>query len=137
VPSIDVRHNAALEDLGSWPSLDQLLALTVDDNPALRGISFPALQSVQLVTISNNAQLGAIELPSLLRARSLIVHGNGVLDDGELALPALAELGSVKIVSNLGGPARLTPCPWSGDGTCDEAGEDCAIGTDVGDCGTP
>ncbi|MEO8179131.1 MAG: hypothetical protein ABI895_09885 [Deltaproteobacteria bacterium] len=42
--------------------------------------------------------------------------------------------GSLGIVSNLSGPARLSMCPWTSDGVCDEVVGDCAQGSDGSDC---
>jgi hypothetical protein len=85
--------------------------------------------------VTDNASLSVLDLSNLQQASKVIVRGNGALDDAALA-PLRMRLGprNVKIVSNLAGPARLSMCPWTSDGVCDEAVGDCAQGSDASDC---
>jgi hypothetical protein len=53
------------------------------------------------------------------------------LPEAELtALRAAPDLGDRPLASNGEGPARLDPCPWAEDESCDEFFEVCAAGTD-------
>ena len=132
-----VLNNDALQ---IWPSTavsEQAGYIQVSDNQALTALpGFSSLRSIVALGIENNPSLTELDLSNLEDADSLLIRGNAALDDEPLTplerrLPSNAQ---VKIVSNLSGPARLSPCPWLNDGICDEERADCAAGSDPGDC---
>jgi hypothetical protein len=134
--SVDISGLAALTTLGPWPWLEHAESVTINGNPALTSIVLPDLKSASGLWITGNARLGALDLSGLAQTYRVEIRGNGALDDAALApLRGLAPPEATKILSNLGGPARLDPCPWQNDGLCDESGGDCAPGTDASsDC---
>lgn len=132
-----IANNAVLQ---TWPSTlfsGAAAYVTVYNNQALTALpAFSGLRSAVLLSIEDNPNLAALDLSSLESAEVLYIRGNSSLDDGPLEplrrlLPRTAQ---VKIVSNLSGPERLSPCPWTNDGVCDELRGDCAERSDTSDC---
>jgi hypothetical protein len=119
------------------PGVARANGVLVSGNPALTSLSgLSALQTVQSLAVERNPRLVELPLPELQQADVVAIHANAALDDAALtALRQLPGASSVKIVSNLSGPAQLASCPWPGDGVCDELLGDCAAGSDAFDCG--
>jgi hypothetical protein len=120
----------------SMPALGTASSLYIADNSRLESVSLPALTSVGRLSISNNAALASLALPALSRAATIdIVRNPALAPEQTLGLDAP----SLKIGGNAGSTLPLDPCPWAGDGVCDEGFYGlCAQGTDHGDsCGAP
>ena len=84
---------------------------------------------------AGSSSTGELVERTQVRAEDLRIRYNHALDDTPLApLRSLRGARFVKIVSNAPGPAGLSPCPWPGDGECDEYDGDCAAGSDASDC---
>ena len=134
---LEIRNNDALQ---SWPGaafLQQAGYVTVSNNQALTALpGFSRLRSVAMLSIEDNPSLADLDLSNLESAYMLLIRGNAALDDVPLepVRQRLSASAQVKIVSNLSGPARLSPCPWQADGVCDEERADCAAGSDPDDC---
>jgi len=134
---LEVRNNDALQ---TWPGaafLQQAGYVLVSDNQQLTTLpGFSRLRSVAMLSIEDNPSLAALDLSNLESAYQLLIRGNTALDDQPLepVRQRLSAMAQVKIVSNLSGPARLSPCPWLYDGVCDEERADCAAGSDPDDC---
>lgn len=134
---LQLVDNPVLQTGPGLPGVTQANGVLVSGNPALTSLSgLSALRSVQSLTVERNPRLVELALPDLQQADVLAIHANAALDDTALApLRTLPGASSVKIVSNLSGPAQLATCPWLGDGVCDELLGDCAAGSDAFDCG--
>jgi hypothetical protein len=89
---------------------------------------------VERLSVQDNASLVGLDVPALASAGDIVIRHNPTLDDTPFARLRQIRAERVKIVSNRSGPAQLSPCPWSGDGECDETSNDCAAGSDVSDC---
>jgi hypothetical protein len=131
-----IYGNPALEIGPRLPALQQAASIYFENNEALTELTgLSALRGVESVTITNNASLARVDLSALRSANYIRVRANPALDDGPLAgLRQMPGVSNVKIVSNRSGFAQLQPCPWPGDGECDEANGDCAFGSDSLDC---
>jgi hypothetical protein len=120
----------------SMPALGTATSLYIADNARLELVSLPALTRVGTLNISNNAALATLVLPVLSGAASITVVNNPALGPEQtIGLEAL-DVASRKIGGNAGSTLPLDPCPWAGDGFCDEGFYGvCAPGTDGDDCG--
>jgi hypothetical protein len=134
---LQVVDNPVLQTGPGLPGVARASGVLVSGNTALTSLSgLSTLQSVQSLAVERNPRLVELPLPELQQADVLAIHANAGLDDTALtALRQLPGASSVKIVSNLSGPAQLASCPWLGDGVCDELLGDCAAGSDAFDCG--
>ncbi|MEY4544155.1 MAG: hypothetical protein RL685_350 [Pseudomonadota bacterium] len=134
--SLEIRSNEALESGPVLPVLQSAGQVLIANNPSLRELSgLSALRSVESLRVVNNVSLASVELPELQQAGGLDIHGNSALEEA-LVFPLRQQLGSsgtIQILSNSSGPALMDPCPWSSDGSCDEASGACAPRTDS-DC---
>jgi hypothetical protein len=136
---LDLYDNARLQQIDGLAGVQRVTQARISENPALTSLAgLAALRQVGGLQVEHNSALVELALPLLSEAGIIVVHRNATLDDTTLAsmvrLPAPAV---VKIASNGSGPSRLDPCPWSGDGVCDEALGDCASGSDMADCRAP
>ena len=133
---LQLLDNPVLQTGPGLPGVTRANAVQVSGNTALTSLSgLSALRSVQTLAVERNPRLVELPLPDLQQADVLAIHANAALDDTALtALRQLPGASSVKIVSNLSGPAQLATCPWPGDGVCDELLGDCAAGSDAFDC---
>jgi hypothetical protein len=120
----------------SMPVLDTASSIYIADNSRLESLNLPALTSVGRLTIGNNSALASLALPALSRAAAIdIVKNPALAPEQTIGLEAL-DVPSLKIGGNAGSMLPLDPCPWAGDGACDEGFNGvCAPGTDGGDCG--
>jgi hypothetical protein len=132
---LSIYNNDALQTWPGTPFLDQAGYITVSENAALTALpGFGSLHSAARLSIEDNPSLTDLELNNLESTGGLFIRGNAALDDQPLAPLRLLPNAQIKIISNLSGPARLSPCPWLQDGVCDEERGDCAAGTDTRDC---
>ena len=119
------------------PGLQQLRSLTVWGNPELEQLSLGALRTIEQLRVLANGSLVRLDLRRLESAQQLEIANNARLYQGSLE-PLLALGAAPAVVERNGGSAvPLAPCPWSGDGLCDEASGVCAEGTDPADCDAP
>jgi Leucine-rich repeat (LRR) protein len=132
---LGLRDNAVLQRGPSFPQLTQFYSLSAVANPNLQSLgSFAAARSVSELIVEGNPALAALGLPSVEAAGRLIIRGNALPESELAALRAVPGVNDRRIVSNGAGPDRLDPCPWVGDGVCDEVFESCGPGTDRPDC---
>lgn len=119
------------------PGLQRLRLLTVWENPELVQLSLGALSTIDQLRLLANHSLARLDLRQLQAVQELEITNNSQLYEPSLA--PLLELGAAPAVIERNGwsPARLDPCPWTGDGRCDETNGVCAVGTDAADCGGP
>ncbi|HWO08935.1 MAG TPA: hypothetical protein VNN80_05625 [Polyangiaceae bacterium] len=119
------------------PRLQQLRSLVAWGNPELAQLSLGALRTIEQLRVLANPQLVRLDLNQLESAQEIEVTNNSLLDEG--VLERLLALGAAPVVIERNGrrPARLDPCPWAGDGLCDETSGLCAEGTDAADCAGP
>lgn len=134
--TLGIVNNPLLQSGPGLPRLEQAGGFLITGNTALTTLGdAPVLRSVGILSVEDNPSLARVQLPALGSAREIYVRRNTALDDTPLAgWRQMPEAEHVKIVSNRSGPARLSPCPWPGDGQCDELSSDCAPGTDRSDC---
>jgi hypothetical protein len=134
--TLQIWNNAILTNGPALPALAAASSIEVIDNPALTSFSgLSALRSVESLWVQTNPKLASLDLSELQQGVTILIRQNASLDDAPLArLRNIAQGERIKIVSNASGPARLSPCPWLGDGECDELNDDCAAGSDVSDC---
>jgi hypothetical protein len=116
------------------PALSSVGRLHISDNSNLESVSAPLLGSVQQLTIIRNPALSAVELPALSSASAIDVTGNASLSDGLIAPLLELDAPTTRIGGNAGSSLPLDPCPWAGDGVCDEGYGLCAPDTDGDDC---
>jgi hypothetical protein len=136
---LDLYDNSRLQQIDGLSGVQRLTELRISENPALTSLAgLRSLRAVEGLQVEHNTALVELALPQLTEAGIVVVHRNAALDDTALAslrrLPAPA---GVKSASNQSGPSRFDPCPWPGDGVCDEATGDCAAGSDTADCRLP
>jgi hypothetical protein len=133
--TLDVQ-NTGIPRLAA-PSLQTLDVLTVWQNPKLVQLSLAGLRAIGELRVLANPVLLRVDLRQLESAHQLEITNNDQLY--ESSLDALLELGaaSAEIDHNSRVPPRLDPCPWTGDGLCDETSRLCAAGTDAADCSVP
>ncbi len=134
-----VLRNAQLTALSGLAGLSSVGTLRLEHNPALTDLSdLAALTQVEgdLEIRSNDALSSVAELALTgVGGRLVVVINPSLLQTEAVAWGAKIEVGiDRKIAGNKGDPATpADPCPWEGDGQCDED-ELCAPGTDESDC---
>ena len=133
-------ENAQLTALSGLAGLASVGELWLADNPALPDLSdLAALTHVEgnLEIRSNDAlsSVGDLAAVTSVGGRLIVVTNQSLLQTEAIAWGATIEVGlDRKIAGNKGDPATpADPCPWAGDGQCDED-EICAPGTDESDC---
>lgn len=132
---LELVDNVSLQTGPGLPLVGHASDVLVSGNSALTSLTgIASLRFVRSLQVERNANLVALPLPQLQQAERVVIHGNAALDDTPFAPLRQLPDASVKIVSNLSGPAQFEPCPWNLDGVCDETGGDCAVGTDATDC---
>jgi hypothetical protein len=133
---LEIWNNPALTSGPVLPALERAGTVEINNNPALTSFSgLNGLRSVEALWVQTNANLVNLDLSKLQQADRIYIRQNASLDDAPLArLRQISQGGRIKIVSNVSGPARLSPCPWPADGECDELAGDCASGSDAQDC---
>jgi hypothetical protein len=77
---IDIRANSALEQVVLPAGLQAAGLVTIEDNPALRSISFSDIAAIDFLSIANNASLESVLLGDLATVDELEVSGNPGLD---------------------------------------------------------
>lgn len=134
---LDLYDNPRLQQIDGLGAVQHVTQIRISENPALTSLAgLGALREVGGLQVEHNSALVELALPQLTEASIVVVHRNAALDDTALAgLGSLPAPAIVKIASNGSGPSRLDPCPWTGDGVCDESPGDCAAGSDTADCG--
>jgi hypothetical protein len=134
--ALSVAGHPNLQSGPLLPRIERAGAITIAGNAALTNVSgLSALRSVDALSVQGNASLTSLDLSGLQQASKIYIRDNAALDDTPLArLRQLPQGARVKIVSNQSGPAQMSPCPWTGDGECDELTNDCAAGSDQVDC---
>ena len=135
-----VLRNAQLSALSGLAGLSSVGTLRLEDNPSLTDLSgLAALAQVEgnLEIRSNDALSSVADLAAVsgVGGRLVVVTNQSLLQTEAVAWGATIEVGvDRKIAGNKGDLATPTdPCPWEGDGQCDED-EICAPGTDESDC---
>jgi hypothetical protein len=117
-----------LQGLGEQSRLQLLDIFSCDHLQSLEGLTPPA--SMQRISLIENGALTTLRgLEGLEEVQTLTIGGIG----NNPSLTSMGDFGVLR-TANLGGPARLDPCPWTRDAECDETASDCASGTDVIDC---
>jgi hypothetical protein len=134
---LDLYDNPRLQQIDGLGAVQRVTQIRISENAALTSLAgLAALREVGGLQVEHNGALVELALPQLSEASIVVVHRNAALDDTALAaLGALPAPAIVKIASNGSGPSRFDPCPWTGDGVCDEGPGDCAAGSDPADCG--
>jgi hypothetical protein len=129
-------ENTSISRLAA-PGLQALRSFIAWGNPELVELSLGALRTLDELRLLANASLLRVDLRQLESLHELEITNNTQLY--ESSLDALLELGAApaEIDRNSRIPARLDPCPWTGDGLCDETSRLCAAGSDTADCGAP
>lgn len=123
VPHLKVRHNAALQSLAGLDALAELKTLAVSENDALLKWQPPAqLVAVQHLDICGNDGLTSLDVTDLAVDRLTVIYNDSLGDAaGEAYAASLVVPTIIKIARNSPPPYQeLSPCPWVGDGTCDE-----------------
>ncbi len=135
-----VLGNAQLTALSGLAGLSSVGELWLADNPALTDLSdLAALTQVEgnLEIRSNDALSSVADLAAVtgVGGRLVVVTNQSLLQTEAVAWGATIEVGiDRKIAGNKGDlDTPADPCPWEGDGQCDED-EICAPGTDESDC---
>lgn len=133
-------RNAQLTALSGLVGLASVGTLRLEGNPALTDLfDLAALTQVEgdLEIRSNDALSSVADLAAVagVGGRLVVVTNPSLLQTEAVAWGALVEVGvDRKIAGNKGDLATpADPCPWEGDGQCDED-EICAPGTDESDC---
>lgn len=121
----------------SLPALTTATSLIVTANTKLQQLSLPQLTRVGSIEIAGNDSLTTIDLGALSSAASIKIFLNQQLQDADLRRLEAIGGASTKIGNNSDSMLR-DPCPWTGDGFCDEPGNwsigFCAVGSDGADC---
>jgi len=135
VPQLKVRHNAALQSLAGLDALAAVETLEVSENDALQEWQTPAkLLAVQHLELCGNDGLTSLSAVNLTVDRLTVIYNDVLGDDAGQSYATSLGVSSTKIARNSPPPyADLSPCPWVGDGTCDE--EDACYGDGCVWCG--
>lgn len=135
-----IQSNEQLAGLSGLSNFTTLASLTLDSNPALADLSdLSALATMTgTLDIRGNATLSAVSGAAALTAIGgrLVVVNNPQLACSDVfawADPIAVALGR-KIAGNKDCGPPADPCPWTGDGECDD--EDGGLGTCVKDSDT-
>lgn len=135
-----VLGNAQLTALSGLAGLSSVGTLRLEDNAALTDLSgLAALAQIEgnLEIRSNDALSSVAKIAALtgVGGRLVVVTNQSLLQTEAVAWGATIEVGvDRKIAGNKGDlDTPADPCPWEGDGQCDED-ELCAPGTDESDC---
>lgn len=133
---LEIRSNPVLRSVAGVEQLASADTMNISENPALGALGFAGLQSVRLFEVLRNPALQALEAP-LLREQvaKLVVVSNTSLPPESLT-PMAGHAKRAKLAGNQGESVGLDPCPFVGDGYCDEPPTDglCAPDTDRLDC---
>jgi hypothetical protein len=78
--NIEIRGNAALEQIVLAPGWLAVGLITIEDNAALESIAFSDIFTADFLSIANNGALEDIDLGALTRVDDLVVSGNPELD---------------------------------------------------------
>lgn len=159
--NVEISGNNALSVL-SFPKLREG-GLIVESNPQLAALALPALTQ-GLVGVLRNERISAVDIPLLVSQpealSTLVIALNPALESSAIHFPSgqgwrVVRVGGNAGVAGTGDVLRsqlLEPCPWEGDGICDQcpgAGNElwtglsecgarlCAYGTDAVDCALP
>jgi hypothetical protein len=124
-----LTDNAALVATPEFPSIANLVTLTIWTNAALERITFSALEYATAISIFGNPSLVEINLPLLSQAGYANVYYNQQLDGVALGQSLAGVITSTLRVAPDQTQLMLDPCPWTTDTQCDESVL-CAIGTD-------
>ncbi len=122
VPHLKVRHNAALQSLAGLDALAAVKALEVSENDALLDWQAPAkLLAVQHLELCGNDGLTSLSAINLTVDRLTVIYNDVLGDAAGQSYAASLGVSTTKIARNSPPPyIDLSPCPWVGDGTCDE-----------------
>lgn len=140
--NVGITSNAKLTALSGLSGIPMLNSVMVEDNDALVDLSALAdLAEVgnYLFIRDNDALTSVAELSALTSVEhSLVVVNNGQLPQADaVAWASSVTAGQIhKVAGNKGYGPPANPCPWMGDGICDEVTGGlgiCADGSD-GDC---
>lgn len=123
---LTVTDNASLHELSGFSALRELDVLRVANNPALVELgALSGLETVRTLSIHSNAALVGPEdwLPALAEVRGdLSMYDNAQLPPAlvDALLARVHVVGSTRVGDNKDQMTELDPCPWPGDGVCDE-----------------
>lgn len=122
VPHLKVRGNAALQSLAGLDALVAVESLEVSGNDALLDWQAPAnLLAVQHLEICGNDALTSLSAINLTVDRLTVIYNDVLGDAAGQSYAASLGVSTTKIARNSLPPySDLSPCPWVGDGICDE-----------------
>jgi hypothetical protein len=136
VDQLQFSRNAALEVLTGLSALTSVRYVEIRDNPLLSRVdALSGIESAYQIDVIDNPLLGELDLARLSRIEhQLHVTHNSALDSASVPRPTG---GSVVVGGNRGEALGVSPCPWSGNGSCEAMDLDdlCAPGSDAVDCG--
>ncbi len=133
--TLTVTRNEILLQGPRLPSVSRLGRLRVEGNPRLLQLmGFAAVRSAQAIELIGNLSLSELDFGGLEQVEeAVVVTSNPALSAAQVVALSRVPSPMRKIGGNEGAVSPLSPCPWTGDGVCDEP-DLCMFATDVEDC---
>lgn len=122
VPHLKVRGNSALHSLAGLDALTTLETLSIYENDGLTDWQPPpTLLAVHHLDLCANENLTSLSATNLAVDRLTVIYNDLLGDPAGESYAASLDISAPKVARNSPPPfPDLSPCPWVGDGTCDE-----------------